>query len=171
MKFPAGGSKAVGAFSGLYQVTEVTNSWSANKFSQKLKTIRRRNQPEDTGIAPLDIAIESVIEKGIDAIISPLASAPVAAFNGLQDDIQGAVNELSAALAASPVGGALANGVAALEAGIGDVQNSLSAALNAPTIAAAQASDALSNALSAPVVTPSPSVAAPPPTSNENGGT
>ena len=148
MKFPAGGSKAVGAFSGLYQVTEVTNTWSANKFSQKLKTIRRRNQPEDTGIKPLDIAIESVIEKGIDAIISPLASAPVAAFNGLQDDIQGAVNELSAALSASPVGGALANGVAALESEIGNIQNSLGAALQAPTIAAQQVSNALSSALS-----------------------
>ena len=167
MKFPAGGSKAVGAFSGLYQVTEVTNTWSANKFSQKLKTIRRRNQPEDTGIKPLDIAIESVIEKGIDAIISPLASAPVAAFNGLQDDIQGAVNELSAALSASPVGGALANGVAALESEIGNIQNSLGAALQAPTIAAQQVSNALSSALSVPVVPPSISPPVTPP--NQSG--
>ena len=167
MKFPAGGSKAVGAFSGLYQVTEVTNTWSANKFSQKLKTIRRRNQPEDTGIKPLDIAIESVIEKGIDAIISPLASAPVAAFNGLQDDIQGAVNELSAALSASPVGGALANGVAALESEIGNIQNSLGAALQAPTIAAQQVSNALSSALSVPAVPPSISPPVTPP--NQSG--
>lgn len=167
MKFPAGGSKAVGAFSGLYQVTEVTNTWSANRFSQKLKTIRRRNQPEDTGIKPLDIAIESVIEKGIDAIISPLASAPVAAFNGLQDDIQGAVNELSAALSASPVGGALANGVAALESEIGNIQNSLGAALQAPTIAAQQVSNALSSALSVPAVPPSISPPVTPP--NQSG--
>ena len=167
MKFPAGGSKAVGAFSGLYQVTEVTNTWSANKFSQKLKTIRRRNQPEDTGIKPLDIAIESVIEKGIDAIISPLASAPVAAFNGLQDDIQGVVNELSAALSASPVGGALANGVAALESEIGNIQNSLGAALQAPTIAAQQVSNALSSALSVPAVPPSISPPVTPP--NQSG--
>jgi hypothetical protein len=161
MKFPAGGSKAVGAFSGLYQVTEVTNSWSNNTFSQKLKTIRRRNQPEDTGIVPLDIAIESVIEKGIDAIISPLASAPAAAFSGIQDDIQGAINELSAALSATPVGGALANGVAALESGITDAQNALSSALSAPTIAAAQASDSLSSALQTPTVTVSNTPAPP----------
>ena len=166
MKFPAGGSKAVGAFSGLYQVTEVTNSWSGNQFSQKLKTIRRRNQPEDTGIVPLDIAIESVIEKGIDAIISPLTSAPAAAFSGLQDDVQGAINELSAALSASPVGGALANGVAALETGITDAQNSLSAALSAPTIPATQLSNSLSGALNTPTVTITNTA-----NTNENGST
>jgi len=148
MKFPAGGTKAVGAFSGLYQVTQVTNSWSQNKFSQKLTTIRRRNQPEDTGIVPLDIAIESVIEKGLDAIISPLASAPAKAIAGLQGEIQGAVDDLGAILATSPVGGAVANGVAALESGINEAESALSKVLSVPSIAAKQVSDSLGSALS-----------------------
>ena len=91
----------------------------------------------------------------------------MAAFNGLQDDIQGAVNELSAALSASPVGGALANGVAALESEIGNIQNSLGAALQAPTIAAQQVSNALSSALSVPAVPPSISPPVTPP--NQSG--
>ena len=138
MKFPAGGTKAVGAFSGLYQVIEVTNSWKENVFTQKLKTIRRRNQPEDTGVSPIDISIESVIEKGLEAIISPLVSSPVAAFAGALDDIQGQIDQLGSTLSQG-LGGAVANGVAALDAAasdaIGNISSSISGA--APNIPAA----------------------------------
>jgi len=149
MKFPAGATKAIGAFSGLYQVTQVTNSWSGNQFKQTLKTIRRRNQPEDTGVVPLDIAIEAVIEKGIDAIISPLASAPVAAFNGALQDIQGEIDAAAATLSTG-LGGALANGAVALDAGINEVTGNLAAALkeNIPTIPSLDVEGSLSSALS-----------------------
>jgi hypothetical protein len=153
MKFPAGGQKAVGAFSGLYQVTEVTNTWSGNQFTQKLKTIRRRNQPEDTGVVPLDIAIESVIEKGLDAIISPLVSAPAAAFQKLEGDIQGAINEIGAALASNPISSAINNGVAALDAGIADATNAISSALSAPIIPPVLTDNSISSALNTPPVT------------------
>jgi len=157
MKFPAGGAKAVGAFSGLYQVTEVTNTWSGNQFSQKLKTIRRRNQPEDTGIVPLDIAIESVIEKGLDAILSPLASSPVASFAGafkkLEGDIQGAIDQIGAAIASNPISAALNNGVAALDAGITEAGNAITSALGKPVIPPKLTDNAITNNLSTPPVT------------------
>jgi len=157
MKFPAGGAKAVGAFSGLYQVTEVTNTWSGNQFSQKLKTIRRRNQPEDTGIVPLDIAIESVIEKGLDAILSPLASSPVASFAGafkkLEGDIQGAIDQIGAAIASNPISAALNNGVAALDAGITEAGNAITSALSKPVIPPKLTDNAITNNLSTPPVT------------------
>ena len=145
MKFPAGGTKAVGAFSGLYQVIEVTNSWSSNRFTQKLKTIRRRNQPEDTGVSPIDISIESIIEKGLDAIISPLVSSPVAAFSGAIDDIQGQIDQLGATLSQG-IGGAVANGVAALDAAASDAVGNISSSISgfAPNIPAAQQSSAAS---------------------------
>ena len=147
MKFPAGGTKAVGAFSGLYQVIEVTNSWSENRFTQKLKTIRRRNQPEDTGISPIDISIESIIEKGLDAIISPLISSPVAAFQGAIDDIQGQIDQLGATLTQG-IGGAVANGVAALDSAATDVVGNISSSVSgaAPTIPSDNRTDAQVNA-------------------------
>ena len=156
MKFPAGGTKAVGAFSGLYQVVEVVNSWSNNQFTQKLKTIRRRNQPEDTGIVPLDIAIESIIEKGLDAVISPLASSPVGAFAGalsnLEGDIQGAIDQIGAKLATNPVGSAINNGVAALDAGITEVTSAVSSKLSIPDIPSKLTEESLSSVLNTPPV-------------------
>ncbi len=147
MKFPAGGTKAVGAFSGLYQVIEVTNSWSENRFTQKLKTIRRRNQPEDTGVSPIDISIESIIEKGLDAIISPLISGPVAAFDAAITDIQGQIDQLGATLTEG-IGGAVANGVAALDTAATDVVGNISSSVSgaAPTIPADNRTDAQVNA-------------------------
>lgn len=44
MTFPAVESQPVGQFSGLYQVVTVRNEISANKFTQELQLIRRRNQ-------------------------------------------------------------------------------------------------------------------------------
>lgn len=156
MKFPAGGTKAVGAFSGLYQVVEVVNSWSNNQFTQKLKTIRRRNQPEDTGIVPLDIAIESVIEKGLDAIISPLASSPVGAFAGalsnIEGDIQGAIDQIGAKLATNPISSALNNGVAQLDAGINEATNAISSALSAPAIPSKLTDNSITSALNTPPI-------------------
>lgn len=124
MKFPSGGSKAIGAFSGLYQVTTVKNSFSSNRFTQTLKTIRRRNQKSDTGVTPIDIGIEAVIEKGLDAILSPIASAPAAAFAGALSELGSAFDELSATVSGG-IGGALANGVAKLESEINGVAGNL----------------------------------------------
>jgi len=152
MKFPAGGQKAVGAFSGLYQVTQVTHTFSGNQFSQKLKTIRRRNQPEDTGAQPLDIAIEAVIEKGLDAIISPLASKAAAPLAKLEGDIQGAINEIGAALASNPISSALNNGVAALDAGIAEAGNAISSALSTPIIPPKLVDNAITSALNTQTV-------------------
>lgn len=40
----------VGAFSGLYKVIEIENIVRQNQFTQRLKLLRRRNQPEDLGV-------------------------------------------------------------------------------------------------------------------------
>jgi len=80
MDFPDGGTKTVGAFSGLYQVTEVRNKFSGGLFSQELKTLRRRNQESDTGGAqPLSDSI-GIAEKGAAGKISPLPDQTVGAF-------------------------------------------------------------------------------------------
>jgi len=53
MDFPSLGVTPVGAFSGLYNVTLLTNSFSEGVFTQKMQLIRRRNQPgEDTKAVP-----------------------------------------------------------------------------------------------------------------------
>jgi len=44
MYFPGGGTKPVGAFSGLYQVLTVRNNFRGGVFTQDLSCIRRRNQ-------------------------------------------------------------------------------------------------------------------------------
>lgn len=43
-RFPEVGGEPVRKFSGVYRITEITNSISANKFTQRLKMIRLRNQ-------------------------------------------------------------------------------------------------------------------------------
>jgi hypothetical protein len=146
MKFPSGGTRAVGSFSGLYQVTTVKNSFSSNKFTQTLKTIRRRNQPSDTGVTPIDIGIEAIIEKGLDAIMSPIASAPAAAFAGALSELGGAFNELNAAL--SNAGGALANGAAQLESQVNSLAGNLAASVSNSIPANLTAGDTLSNVAS-----------------------
>ena len=68
MKFPSLDSKPVSAFSGLYQVTLVTNSFSSGQFTQTLELIRRKNQE---GNAPaVDEGKSLLIEKGSEAAIS-----------------------------------------------------------------------------------------------------
>lgn len=129
MKFPSGGTKAVGSFSGLYQVVTVKNSFSGNRFTQTLTTIRRRNQPSDTGVTPIDIGIEAIIEKGLDAILSPIASAPAAAFAGALNELGSAFDELNSTLS-SGVGGALANGVAALESEVNNLAGNIAAGIS-----------------------------------------
>lgn len=50
-QFPGGGVTPVGAFSGLYQIIQVTNRFSNGQFHQELFGVRRPNQQEDT-LAP-----------------------------------------------------------------------------------------------------------------------
>jgi hypothetical protein len=58
-----GNTIKVEGFSGLYQVTEVTNNFAGGKFSQLLKMIRRRNQnPQKEEEAPK-------VDRGSEAII------------------------------------------------------------------------------------------------------
>ena len=110
MKFPQGGTKPVGAFSGLYQVTTVKNKFAQNRFTQELTTIRRRNQELSNGV---DIGVEAVVEKGLDAIISPLAAAPAAAIRGeidnLKKSLDGIGGIVSAGLSLDRLGDSLKN--------------------------------------------------------------
>ena len=70
MMFPELGTKVVGQFSGLYQVTMVRNKISANKFTQMLTMLRRRNQEEDTTAEPVDTGADAVTERGESASIT-----------------------------------------------------------------------------------------------------
>lgn len=78
--FPSLGSKPVGAFSGIYMVTTVTNKFSGGKFTQELVTLRRRNQETDTGGAePLENSV-AVVEGGAEALLAPVVEQAVGAF-------------------------------------------------------------------------------------------
>tara|TARA_B110000503_G_scaffold129783_1_gene202390 strand:- start:41923 stop:44622 length:2700 start_codon:yes stop_codon:yes gene_type:complete len=116
MKFPGGGTRAVGAFSGLYQVTMVKNKFSGNKFTQELTTIRRRNQEVPGGV---DVGLESIIEKGLDAIISPLAAAPAAAFAGAMDELTKSIGGIGGISGlADSIQGSIDGAIGGLTAGI-----------------------------------------------------
>lgn len=52
MQFPGLGTKPVGAFSGVYQVLFVSNTFSGGQFVQTLELMRRPNQSSDTNAAP-----------------------------------------------------------------------------------------------------------------------
>lgn len=80
MNFPAAGTQIVGAFSGLYQVTQVRNKFQNGKFTQELTTLRRKNQETDTnGAAPLDNA-SAVEEKGAAGLLAPVVDQAVGSF-------------------------------------------------------------------------------------------
>lgn len=154
MKFPEAGTKPVGAFSGLYQVTTVKNKFSGNKFTQELTTIRRRNQEVANGV---DIGIEAVVEKGLDAIISPLAAAPASAISGALDNLKKSLNGvggiLSAGLSLDALGASLSNALTSaivppnLANAVRGLDSSLNAAKTQLTTAASSASDALAASL------------------------
>lgn len=146
MKFPSAGSKAIGSFSGVYQVTTVKNQFNANKFTQTLSLIRRRNQEVEGAV---DVGLESIIEKGLDAIISPLASAPAAAFAAAKDELSKALGGIGG------IAGAAADLDQKLSAAVGDLTNALSGAINGagPNIGAAL-KDSSSNLTSALSSTP-----------------
>ena len=136
MDFPGTGTRPVGAFSGLYQVLTVKNKFSGNQFTQELETIRRRNQPTEGSVDAITQDLEAVIEKGLDAILSPIASAPAAAFAAAEA-------ELSKALGGT---GGIASAGAALEQAAGELTSALNTAV--PDIQRA-ATDALSTAKNA----------------------
>lgn len=126
MAFPGAGTRPVGAFSGLYQVLTVKNKFSGNKFTQELETIRRRNQPTEGTVESITQDLEAVIEKGLDAIISPIASAPAAAFAAAE-------TALTQALGGT---GGIASAATALEQAAGELTSALGGAVQtlAPTI-------------------------------------
>ena len=74
MDFYANGTHSPKAFSGIYQVVQVTNNFSEGKFTQRLKLIRIRNQekidvneladPKKGGMRQLDEFEQSVINSG-----------------------------------------------------------------------------------------------------------
>ena len=70
MMFPELGTKVVSQFSGLYQVTMVRNKISANKFTQMLTMLRRRNQEGDTTAEAVDTGADTVTERGEGASIT-----------------------------------------------------------------------------------------------------
>ena len=64
MDFPNVGITPVGAFSGVYNIMTMTNSFNEGVFTQKMKMIRRRNQPgEDTRTIPTSTGNKLVTEK------------------------------------------------------------------------------------------------------------
>jgi hypothetical protein len=143
MKFPAAGGKAIGSFSGLYQVTTVKNNFNANKFTQTLSLIRRRNQEVEGAV---DVGLESIIEKGLDAIISPLASAAAAPFAAAEAELTKALGGIGG------IASAAADLDQKLSAAVGDLTTQLNTSINSvvPNIPAAlqEASGNLSSALS-----------------------
>ncbi len=52
MTFPGLGTEPVGAFSGVYQVLFVENTFSGGQFTQNLRLMRRPNQDTDTKVSP-----------------------------------------------------------------------------------------------------------------------
>jgi hypothetical protein len=146
MAFPSLGTKPLGQFSGLYQVISVANRFSKNNFTQVLNTIRRRNQeiPESADI------VEAVVEKGVDAVISPIASAPAASFAKAQDALNSAlskVGDISSLSLGDALGDALNNVAPDLGSTFADANTALNTAKDKLTSAASGASDALSAAL------------------------
>lgn len=109
MDFPGLGTKPVGAFSGIYMVTQVSNKFSGGQFTQELTTIRRRNQETDTGGAkPLPFTAAVVEKPG--AVLSPMLSQVVpgnafsqfnsalASLGGIQGAASGLASDLSGVL-------------------------------------------------------------------------
>lgn len=125
LDFPELGNSPVGSFSGLYQVLFVRNNFSANKFTQELELVRRRNQDTDTNADPVRQNTETVIERGGAAAVSPTLSTPAGIFGGTQTEGNAGEAEARANVAGSSQGGTGG------QASNGD--SALSAALNEPT--------------------------------------
>jgi len=75
MQFPGLGAKPVGAFSGLYQVIYVLNKFVDGKFTQEMKTVRRRNQDSDITTNPVTQNNEIVVDGG-EAIAETQDTSP-----------------------------------------------------------------------------------------------
>lgn len=86
MQFPELGTKVVGQFSGLYQVTMVRNKISANKFTQMLTMLRRRNQETDTNAQPVDQNAETLTEQGAAADINTGTNGSAGVIAGTPTD-------------------------------------------------------------------------------------
>lgn len=125
LDFPELGNSPVGSFSGLYQVLFVRNNFSANKFTQELELVRRRNQDTDTNADPVRQNTETVIERSGAAAVSPTLSTPAGIFGGTQTEGNAGEAEARANVAGSSQGGTGG------QASNGD--SALSAALNEPT--------------------------------------
>jgi len=82
MDFPGLGTKPIGAFSGLYQVIYVLNKFNGGKFTQEMKTIRRRNQEDDVTADATSQNNEVVVEGAGGASIAETPSSPAGTFNG-----------------------------------------------------------------------------------------
>jgi hypothetical protein len=148
MDYPGAGTRPVGAFSGLYQVLTVKNKFSGNRFTQELETIRRRNQPTEGSVEAVTQDLEAVIEKGLDAIISPIASVPAAAFAqaeaALSQALGGTGGIASAATALEQASNELTG---ALNSAVPNIQREATNALNTARAAASSAANDLTNAL------------------------
>jgi len=152
MIFPDAGTAPVGQFSGIYQVTEVTNSFSGGQFTQKLQTMRRPNQPTDTNNAkPTTKGIG--IEEDPAAQIAPLppqdvspgayippdfgnAAASVGGVGGASSWGSDFLGDLNAAYDAA--GNALNNAQGQLSGLLGNIQSGISGAVSNATNAAGQ---------------------------------
>lgn len=125
MEFPSLGTKPVGAFSGLYQVTQVTNKFVGGKFTQELTTLRRRNQESDTGGAqPLENA-SAIIERGIEGALSPLIDQAVGA---VVDGIDAAAGSIGGLNGIAAQGSAISNAVSDVTGAINGLNGELNRA-------------------------------------------
>ena len=86
MSFPGLGTKPVGAFSGLYQVIYVFNKFVGGKFTQEMKTVRRRNQEIDSTADPVTQNNETVVTDG--NAIANTQNTSAGQFTGDQEDTE-----------------------------------------------------------------------------------
>jgi len=109
MIFPELGTKVVGQFSGLYQVTMVRNKISQNKFTQMLTMLRRRNQETDTTAEPQTQNTETVVEQGPQASITNGTNGAAGVISEqqrmLNEQMEGFEDETPAANSTTGTGG------------------------------------------------------------------
>jgi len=87
MQFPTVAGEPVRKFSGIYQIMQVTNNISANKFTQTMQLLRLRNQ---TGAETED-------SKQVESTVNPVFGVPTSAFqrsNNEQNEGSSSVLEL-----------------------------------------------------------------------------
>jgi len=104
MYFPGGGTKPVGAFSGLYQVITCRNNFRGGVFTQDLSCIRRRNQ--DIGIEATGSNVNIFEEGSVENIPGGLVNSVLSGVPEINvDDVNNVINDAVEAIKTSSLGG------------------------------------------------------------------